>query len=63
MCRHPKLVEIDQFVLMECESIGQQGNIIGAFNWKKYECSCLITVLQAVVEDVNIKDKEIDNAG
>lgn len=53
ICGHPKLIEIDQTTLMNYESLGQQGNVIGAFNWKKYtcaECGKLITILSAVVE-------------
>lgn len=53
MCRHPKLTEIDNTTLIEFESRGQQGNVTGAFQWKKYtcdECDSLITVLHAVVE-------------
>jgi len=52
-CRHPKLTEIDQMTLVEYESIGQQGSVTGAFQWKKYtcgECGSLITILHAVVE-------------
>lgn len=52
-CRHPKLTEIDQVTLLEYNSIGQQGSVIGAFQWKKYtcdKCGSLITVLNAVVE-------------
>jgi len=53
MCRHPKLTEIDQTTLVNYESIGQQGNVTGAFFWKKYtcdECGDLITILSAVTE-------------
>jgi len=52
-CRHPKLTEIDMMTLIDFESIGQQGSVTGAFQWKKYtcnECGGLVTVLNAVVE-------------
>jgi len=56
ICGHPKLTEIDQLTALEVSMEGQQGNIVGMFTWKKYTCdSCgkLITILQAVVEDID----------
>lgn len=53
ICRHPILTEIDNMTLVDYESIGQQGSVTGAFQWKKYicdECGSLVTILNAVVE-------------
>jgi len=52
-CRHPELIEFDNLTAVDINIKGQQGNVIGAFQWKKYtckKCKCLITILQAVVE-------------
>ncbi len=59
-CGHPKLTEIDQTILVDYESIGQQGSVTGAFFWKKYtcdECGSLITILTAVVEKLKGEPK------
>ena len=61
ICRHPKLIEVDGHTLIEYNSEGQLGNVIGGFNWKKYicdECGNMVTVLSAVVEKYE-KEKEI----
>lgn len=58
-CRHPELIEFDNFTALDINIEVQQGNVIGAFQWKRYtckKCNCLITILQAVVE------KEINDA-
>lgn len=56
-CSHPKLTEADNFtgqvVIVEGESL--KGNVIGMLTWKKYicdECGKLITILNAVVENI-----------
>ena len=60
-CQHSKLTQADNFVGLEVNVDGQPGNVVGAFNWKKYicdECANIVTVLSAVVEKV---EKEIEN--
>jgi len=58
MCSHSKLTEVDDITAMNIDIEGQKGNLTGMFHWKKYTCDVckrLVTVLQAVVEDVETK--------
>lgn len=56
-CGHPRLTEVNDFIGIKVDVSGQKGNVTGMFTWKKYTCdSCkkLITVLQAVVENIDV---------
>lgn len=58
-CNHPKLIEIDKLTGITIDTDGQKGNTTEMFLWKKYtceKCKKLITVLEAVVENIIVDD-------
>ena len=55
-CGHSNLSEIGNFTGIYVKVQDQPGNVIEAFHWRKYKCnkcSCIITILSAVVEKPN----------